>query len=178
METEAIDPTFHEVKAIIWTTLLKKNQDLFPWSKSIHTPCMNTHFLRLKLSTLSHIILVNVNWLSFVKLHIPAKLVDCNSSFWCNKVLLWPYCIIMYQQNLVPCLDASSALGAESFLSNSGYIRSRIRSATHLLDWTARFVLILMLCLTYGTEYNIVGSLFFSFKATMRSCLVKSLPNS
>ena len=49
-----------------------KIEVLFPWIKLIHAPCMDTHFLCLKLySTLFHNILGKVNLISFVMLHLP-----------------------------------------------------------------------------------------------------------
>ena len=49
MEHEAFDCTFHKVKAISWTTFLKQKKSRPIPIKLIHTPCMDTHFLHLKL---------------------------------------------------------------------------------------------------------------------------------
>ena len=67
----------------------------------------------------------------------------------------------MYRQNLVSCFDASSTLVTESFVSNGGFIRAKIRSAMHRRDWSTWFVQILVLWLIYNADYYRVASIHF-----------------
>ena len=100
-----------------------KNEALFLWIKLIHAPCMDTHFLCLKL----------FNPISQYPWECKLDIV-CNALYTLNRLIVsavlaewritWAILHNTYRQNLVPCFDVSSALVTESFVSDGGYICS------------------------------------------------------